>query len=173
MPVSRVMVTWASGFVGRRLALSLAERGEAVLAPVRSTANLPQHDGIAALPCAGIDGRTDWSAALSGIERIVHLAARAHVVGLVGRSAGRIPPRQPRRHAHSRAALCLREFHQGQWRADAAGRALTPPPIRPRPKTPMACPSTRPNKGCDASAKSRVWSLSSCGRCMIGVRIPG
>lgn len=76
--MSRVLVTGATGFVGRHLVPLLVERGHAVRASVRGAHSLPPPVETAVI--AGIDARTDWAAALDGIDAVVHLAARVHVM---------------------------------------------------------------------------------------------
>lgn len=74
--MSHILVTGANGFVGSAVCRELERRGRAVRMAVRRDAR-----GIANVAGVGdIDGRTDWSRALEGIDRIVHLAARAHVI---------------------------------------------------------------------------------------------
>jgi nucleoside-diphosphate-sugar epimerase len=74
-----VLVTGASGFIGRRLVARLAADGYAVRASVHRTLPvLPT--GCEAVQCGPIGPETDWSAALADVEAIVHLAARAHVI---------------------------------------------------------------------------------------------
>jgi UDP-glucose 4-epimerase len=77
--MSGILVTGASGFVGRALCADLARRGERVVAAVRSPGTAPPTGGserlvgdLAALP--------DLGDALAGIDCVVHLAARAHVM---------------------------------------------------------------------------------------------
>lgn len=68
-----ILVTGATGFVGRALTSELEKRGIA-------------HRPVSRAPAAGfhaigaIDGATDWSAALAGVDTVVHLAARVHVM---------------------------------------------------------------------------------------------
>ena len=77
--MTRVLVTGASGFVGSVLCPMLASVGYVVRAAVRSGSAAPE--GIAERITIGeIDGRTDWTEALRGVELVIHLAARAHVL---------------------------------------------------------------------------------------------
>jgi nucleoside-diphosphate-sugar epimerase len=73
----KILVTGASGFVGARLVAELLRRGHQVVAPMRSPRPWAGVD-IPAIGDLGPD--TDWSAALSGCEAVVHSAARAHVL---------------------------------------------------------------------------------------------
>jgi nucleoside-diphosphate-sugar epimerase len=76
--VSRILITGASGFVGRALLPVLAPRHRLVLAQRR-------RDGQSAIADAehrfvgDIGPQTDWSAALREIDAVVHLAAYVHV----------------------------------------------------------------------------------------------
>jgi nucleoside-diphosphate-sugar epimerase len=77
----RILVTGASGFIGTAVCKDLLARGFEVRGSYRSSAS---HDRIPAgvekvqLPPIGPD--TDWSSVLAGIDGIVHLAARVHVM---------------------------------------------------------------------------------------------
>ncbi len=74
-----ILVTGASGFLGGAVANRLCQEGHAVTAALRT--------GCAALPSCvarrivdGVFGRTDWTAALSGQQVVIHCAGRAHVM---------------------------------------------------------------------------------------------
>lgn len=67
------LVTGATGFVGRALCDELRRRGVA-FRPVSRT----PREGFAAV--GEIGGATDWSAALAGVDTVIHLAARVHVM---------------------------------------------------------------------------------------------
>lgn len=69
-----VAVTGANGFVGRALMQALAERGYRARGLLRSTST---GDGVAV---GNIGPGTDWSDALSGVDTVIHCAARAHVM---------------------------------------------------------------------------------------------
>lgn len=71
----RILVTGASGFVGRALCGHLATRGHVAVPAVR------RGSGLAGEVVVGnIDSPTGWAAALAGCDAVVHLAARVHVM---------------------------------------------------------------------------------------------
>lgn len=74
-----ILVTGASGFIGRALCLFLREKGWRLRAAVRS-AGAGVQGADETVRIGGIDGRTDWAEALSGVDAVVHLAARVHVM---------------------------------------------------------------------------------------------
>lgn len=79
-PVSALAVTGSSGFVGQHLVSWLAAQGHAVMAVSRSsTGQLPV--GVKARPVADYTDVAAVARALQGTLAVVHLAARAHVLG--------------------------------------------------------------------------------------------
>lgn len=74
----RVLITGAAGFVGRALCRELSTSGFSVRAAVRTAA--PPMSRIEQTVIGNISPGTDWAAALSGIDTVVHLAARVHVM---------------------------------------------------------------------------------------------
>ena len=74
-----ILVTGASGFVGRALCAGLVARGYAVRGAVRTAprTSLPASDW-AVVGEMGPDA--DWSESLVGVDTVVHLAARVHVM---------------------------------------------------------------------------------------------
>jgi len=82
MPLStdrspRVLVTGANGFIGKHLQRILAATGFDYRAAVR-TGSLG--DNPHTFVVGEIGPSTDWNAALNGIDVVVHLAGRAHVL---------------------------------------------------------------------------------------------
>jgi nucleoside-diphosphate-sugar epimerase/GT2 family glycosyltransferase len=76
----RVLVTGANGFIGRALCADLSSRGYRVLAAVRKKTVVDQPATVQQVAIGDIDERTDWMAALSGVDCVVHLAARVHLM---------------------------------------------------------------------------------------------
>lgn len=75
---STILVTGANGFVGNALCHELLRRNCCVKGALRVNNVLPEP----AIPVVTgeIDGSTDWSNAIDGIEVVFHLAARVHVM---------------------------------------------------------------------------------------------
>lgn len=78
--MTRVLVTGATGFVGRALCRHLTASGAFVRAALRSGAPDPPLPVAEQAHVGAIDGRTEWRPALQGIDTVLHLAARTHVL---------------------------------------------------------------------------------------------
>ena len=74
----RVLVTGASGFIGRPLCTALARAGHSVRAAMRDcrAVGFPDHVETVRLP--DLAGPLDWAPLLAGVDAVVHLAAIAH-----------------------------------------------------------------------------------------------
>jgi UDP-N-acetyl-alpha-D-quinovosamine dehydrogenase len=77
-----VLVTGATGFVGRHLVTRLCADGHRVRCAVRSVpaARVLLPGAADLVPVASLAQPVDWTHALVGIEAVVHLAARAHIL---------------------------------------------------------------------------------------------
>ena len=73
-----ILLTGANGFVGYALYLHLTKRNLPVLAVSRSVSSPDKFKQVALV--GDIDAKTDWSNALGGVQAVVHLAARVHVM---------------------------------------------------------------------------------------------
>jgi UDP-glucose 4-epimerase len=73
-----VLVTGASGFIGRDLALRLARQGWQVRAAARDPGSLAREKGIEPVRLGDLAGAVDWTPLLDGITHLVHLAGIAH-----------------------------------------------------------------------------------------------
>lgn len=78
--MARLLVTGATGFIGRHLLRRLRADGYDV---VGATRRAPQEleNGVRWVQVSAIDGQTDWSLALRGVTKIIHLAGLAHQFG--------------------------------------------------------------------------------------------
>jgi UDP-4-keto-D-QuiNAc 4-reductase len=75
----KILVTGATGFVGRRVVQRLREEGHTLRAATRSAVtDLPP--GVDVVGVGSISADTDWQPALDDIDCIVHAAARVHVM---------------------------------------------------------------------------------------------
>ncbi|MDR3441063.1 SDR family oxidoreductase [Telmatospirillum sp.] len=74
----KVLVTGANGFVGRAVCRCLATEGWQVFGAVRRDVPLPE--GVVARRIASIGPQTAWTEAVVGMDAVVHLAARVHVM---------------------------------------------------------------------------------------------
>lgn len=77
----KILITGASGFVGQALLALLQTRPQCHLrAAVRQSAVGRIPHGIEQVVIGDLDAHTDWQAALVGIDVVVHLAARVHIL---------------------------------------------------------------------------------------------
>lgn len=76
----RVLVTGPTGFVGRGLCAQLVAAGHEVRGAVRR-AVADSDDCVRSVVVGEIRAETDWTAALRGVDCVIHLAARVHVLG--------------------------------------------------------------------------------------------
>ena len=75
----QILVTGATGFVGRSVCHALAGLGFTVRAALHVERSLPEHVAQSVL-VGDISQATDWGRALDGIDTVVHLAAKAHAM---------------------------------------------------------------------------------------------
>jgi UDP-N-acetyl-alpha-D-quinovosamine dehydrogenase len=76
--LSKVLVTGAGGFVGRPLCKEMFRRGYQVRAAMRMHGQLSAAGETVTV--GTIDASTQWDDALKGVDTVIHLAARVHVM---------------------------------------------------------------------------------------------
>jgi nucleoside-diphosphate-sugar epimerase len=77
----KLLVTGANGFVGKSLCSALHSQGKSVSIAIRANNSLPEY--VNAVKVGVIDGDTDWAEPLNGVDVVIHLAARVHVMNEV------------------------------------------------------------------------------------------
>ncbi len=78
--MSRILVTGANGFVGRRLSRTLVAEGHEVLGSVRRANTLIAAPWLRWVETGDISEQSDWRSALENVSAVVHLASRVHVM---------------------------------------------------------------------------------------------
>lgn len=76
----KILLTGANGFIGKSLCQRLLDERNNIVAPVRSPNSLVNDDLIQAVHITSLHDDIDWSEMLRGVEVVVHLASRVHVM---------------------------------------------------------------------------------------------
>jgi nucleoside-diphosphate-sugar epimerase len=74
----RVLITGASGFIGKALVAALAKQGFTVRAAARNPETIAAVQGVERVAMADLRETADWVPLLAGITHVVHLAGIAH-----------------------------------------------------------------------------------------------
>lgn len=75
-----ILVTGATGFIGKKLCDSLVSRGYNVSATVRKASSGSRHPRLTVLETGDINEYSRWELLLRDCSTVIHLAARAHIL---------------------------------------------------------------------------------------------
>lgn len=78
--MNKILVTGATGFVGRHLCEMLSKKGLTVIGAVRSLPADGEPPGYELRAVGDIAENVDWDPILDGVDGVIHLAARVHVM---------------------------------------------------------------------------------------------
>ena len=76
----KILVTGANGFVGTALCKQLLASGIEVHAATRSGSTLPSSEPLRVFTVGELGQNPDWLPALTGVDAVIHLAARVHLM---------------------------------------------------------------------------------------------
>lgn len=79
--MTRILVTGATGFIGRSLIPGLARTGAMVRAAARDPSQIARGPNIEPIAMPDLARPADWTAALDEVTHVVHLAGIAHAPG--------------------------------------------------------------------------------------------
>jgi len=108
--MTRILVTGASGFVGRALVADLANAGHSVRAAMRQPADVfPRSVEVVAV--SDLTRPVEWRALLRGMETVVHLAGIAHAgPGIAEEAYDRVNRLATEELAHAAKAIGIRHL---------------------------------------------------------------
>ncbi len=76
----RVLVTGAGGFIGQAVCAELRIRGHQVIGALRQRDGARESASVQYVGMGHMDESTDWSSVVQGVDCVVHLAARVHLM---------------------------------------------------------------------------------------------
>lgn len=78
--MNHLLITGATGFIGSNLLPILIQKNYQITVTTRREFNQVYSNQVKVVPIPEMNGLTDWSEALKGVEVVIHLAARAHIL---------------------------------------------------------------------------------------------
>lgn len=78
---ARILITGATGFIGKALVPALANEGFAVRAAARDPERIVAAPNVERVAMPDLSGTADWAPALEDVAHVIHLAGIAHAPG--------------------------------------------------------------------------------------------
>jgi nucleoside-diphosphate-sugar epimerase len=108
--VTRILVTGASGFVGRAVVTAFARDDMAVRAGVRGPPRPEFAGSVEVMQHPDLSQRIDWEPLLAGVDQVVHLAGIAHTGGVAAALHDRVNNHATAELATAAARAGVRRF---------------------------------------------------------------
>lgn len=108
--MTRILVTGASGFVGRAVVTAFAQSDRTIRAAVRRPPEPAFAAGVEVVQHPDLSQSFDWKPYLEGVDQVVHLAGIAHTGGVAPELYDRVNHRATAELAAASAAAGVRHF---------------------------------------------------------------
>jgi UDP-glucose 4-epimerase len=108
--MTRLLVTGASGFIGRAVVNAFAADGRALRAAVRQPPQPPLPANVEVVAHPELSQTFDWAPLLDGVDQVVHLAGIAHTAGIAEDRYDRVNRQATAELAAAAARAGVRQF---------------------------------------------------------------